>query len=239
MTNSRQIVRSITESSILDNQPKFVPKPLAFLVTTRYAMQYIFLARLLPATCMIGEGRGTITEGWAMSQAPRGRYGRRIALLKQRARAQARRAISPMRTSHPAHQRLRQSLPWFMTALALGSAGLASVIISMIALGSGKQTLADSIEPIGALLLVVSGVPLVIGVMTLIEQPARATHRCGLCQFYRPAQGTYQQGTCASDRLVRPLTRYDGCGRFTESQRAMVRDRLSDAPHVLNSAREL
>lgn len=101
-----------------------------------------------------------------------------------------------------------------------------------------QSTSTDTLIPIAALLLAVSSAPFVLGLVRLLATPPPPPmRRCGLCKYYRAIGSTYGQGLCTIDRQYHLTYRQDACDRFIFSERAMVRDRLSDAPHVLNVVR--
>lgn len=167
-----------------------------------------------------------------MAQASRGRQARRAEALRKLAAAGG--GVAPTAPRRPlAHP----AAPWLLLALVLSIAGLAMIGGGMAAFRAGQQGLTDTLTPLGALLLATSSAPLVLSIVRLLAQPALPREqRCGRCQFYRPNAGGYQRGVCLVDRQRQPTTRQDTCERFEYSERAMVRDRLSAAPHVLGGA---
>lgn len=110
------------------------------------------------------------------------------------------------------------------------------MVAAALAAKTRHQTLTDTLTPIGAMLFATSSAPLVLGMVRLLAQPTiQKNQRCGLCQYYRASSSSYASGQCALERQRRPTTREASCDRFRFSERAMVRDRLSEAPHILGS----
>jgi hypothetical protein len=168
--------------------------------------------------------------------SPRRRLQRALAVRRRIyvANVQAKRAPRPLGKAARLARR-HVTAPWLWLALILGLIGLSILLVTTLLAQGGDHALTDSLTPIGAMLLATSSVPLVIGIMLSIGQPSQRVDHCGRCQFYRPTATSYQHGICGRDRARRPMLRLDGCEYFTYSERAMVRDRLSEASHVLNN----
>ncbi len=136
----------------------------------------------------------------------------------------------------PQQHARRQALPWFVIAGCFAGVGLAMVIIALLVADERQPLLTETFLPMGVMLLAVSTAPGILGVVRLLAMPpVRAAQHCGLCQFYRPNDTTYDRGVCAIDSAYHLTTRLESCERFSYSERSMVRDRLSEAPHILGS----
>jgi hypothetical protein len=174
------------------------------------------------------------TEGWAMWQARRGKRDRRAMRMRVQA-ALARQAAHEERHAVARRPSRWQSVrPWFVAALVIFGMGLAVLIGSIFVLGHGNAVMATSLIPVGALLLVTSAAPLIFGLMKLVEISG-PEHHCGRCAFYHPSPEGYTRGICVVDGGQAPTTSDNGCGRYAFSERAMVRERLNAAPHILDS----
>jgi len=121
-------------------------------------------------------------------------------------------------------------------ATVLASLGMGMLGLTLVLNSTGQRMLVDSLVPVGVMLLATSSAPCVIGIVRLLDHAQPRTDHCGRCQFYQPASGSYQHGICR--RTSNPTMRLDTCANFTYSERAMVRDRFSEAAHVLNSFSE-
>jgi hypothetical protein len=60
---------------------------------------------------------------------------------------------------------------------------------------------------------------------------------CGCCVFYKPQGDEYDVGLCRSDPREGYVERTHSCPYFRYSERAMVRDRLSQQRSILNQIR--
>ncbi len=133
----------------------------------------------------------------------------------------------------------RQVRPWFIVALCLAITGIAMLALGVVALGEHQSAWTDTLTPLGVMVLVVSAAPFILGVVRLVAPPQRANERCGCCKCYRPsAMATYSRGLCMVDQHPHATASQECCPRFTFSERAMVRERLSASPHVLHTPRE-
>ena len=61
----------------------------------------------------------------------------------------------------------------------------------------------------------------------------RIKHHCGRCRFYQADSGAYSLGRCAAAPGEPAVRRADTCPSFHFSERAMVRERLSQRPDLL------
>ncbi len=172
-----------------------------------------------------------------MAQSPQGWPDRQRATLRAQVRRAVRRRASRRVNADSLTARLVRVRPWFIAAAALGLLGLSMLTVSLVALARHGRDLADALVPVGIMLLVTSGAPLLLGILRLIEPPQANTQRCGRCRFYQSVTADYTHGWCALERPRHATTSDAGCGRYQFSERAMVRDRLSQAPHVLNNSR--
>jgi hypothetical protein len=169
-----------------------------------------------------------------MAQSPLGWPDRRRAMV----RAQVRRAVrrrAATRTTDSLVARWQRVRPWFIAGGAIAALGLGMLLISLFAFAQHSRAIADALVPASVMVLVTSGAPLMFGLLRFMESPPTNTQRCGRCRFYQPVTEGYTRGWCAIERPRTPTTNDGGCGRYQFSERAMVRERLSQAPHVLNS----
>ncbi len=169
-----------------------------------------------------------------MAQIPRDWRARRAAY--QRAQAGRRAQAAALAERHAARKssRWQQMRLWLTASLVLAGLGVTAFVVSIVALGRGARSIADALTPVGVIFIATCAAPLVLGLMRAMDQPP-PDERCGRCTFYRPAKDDYARGTCMLDVARLATTSADTCGRFRYSERAMVRERLSAAPHVLNS----
>ncbi len=173
-----------------------------------------------------------------MAQSPHGWPDRQRALLRAQVRRAVRRRAATRISADSLTARLRRVRPWLISAAVLGLLGLSMLAVSMIALSRQERDVAEALVPAGIMLLVTSGAPLMLGILRFLEPPQTNTQHCGRCRFYLAVTEDYTHGWCAVERPRRATTSDAGCGRYQFSERAMVRDRLSQAPHVLNSRTE-
>jgi len=171
-----------------------------------------------------------------MEQAPRDWRARHAALMRAQASNRARQAaLAERRTANKRSSRMQQVRPWFIASAALGLMGLALFTIGIIALGRGAHEITDALTPVGALFIAMCAAPLVLGLLRMAEPPPTPENRCGRCKFYKPGTENYARGVCGHESQHFVTTSDSTCMRFEFSQRAMVRERLSAAPHILNS----
>jgi hypothetical protein len=176
-----------------------------------------------------------VTEA-AMALLPENRVAYLITRARRRARLLGRRP-HPQRRRLTRSPKVRAALPLLLTALVLGGAGTAVILVSVQLAANHQRMIADALTPIGVLLLWTCSAPLILGGLRLLDTTAeRPKQHCGQCQFYRPATGDYRRGACGFEAPRRYTTHSDACAHFVYSERAMVRERLSAAPHVLNPA---
>ncbi|MBA3825247.1 MAG: hypothetical protein H0X24_15280 [Ktedonobacterales bacterium] len=173
-----------------------------------------------------------------MAQSPHGWPDRQRALLRAQVRRAVRRRAVTRQGADSLTARLVRVRPWLIAGLVLALLGLMMLAISLIAFTHRGRDLADALVPAGIMLLVTSGAPLMLGLLRFLEPPGANTQRCGRCRFYQPVTEGYTRGWCTVDRPRLSTTSDSGCGRYQFSERAMVRDRLSQAPHILNSRTE-
>jgi hypothetical protein len=173
-----------------------------------------------------------------MAQSPHGWPDRQRALLRAQVRRAVRRRAVTRLSADSLTARLLRVRPWLIAASGLALVGLSMLIVSFIALARHGRDLADALVPVGIMLLVTSGAFLMMGLLRFLEPPQANAQRCGRCRFYLPATESYSRGWCGVERPHLATTSDAGCGRYQFSERAMVRDRLSQAPHVLNSRTE-
>lgn len=169
-----------------------------------------------------------------MWQARRGKRDRRAMRMRVQATLARQAAQTERHATARRPSRWQSVRPWFASALVIFGMGLLVLVASIITLAHGNVEMADALTPVGALLLVTSAAPLIFGLMKLVEISG-PEHRCGRCAFYRPSDESYVRGICAADGGHAPTTSDNGCGRYAFSERAMVRERLNAAPHVLDS----
>jgi len=125
------------------------------------------------------------------------------------------------------------SKPWLLLAIILGGAGAGITGIAFLP-SMREQTIAHTaFLPMGLLLLATGTVPLIIGVIRLLEQPPLAINHCGRCKFYVANTANYASGLCGYGRAHITL-RESTCEHFNYSERAMVRDRFAEATQVMN-----
>jgi hypothetical protein len=169
-----------------------------------------------------------------MWQARRGKRERRVIRMRVQAALARQAAQTERHTVARPPSRWQSVRAWFVSALVIFSLGFFALVASIIALSRGNVVMADALTPVGALLLVTSAAPLIFGLMRLVEISA-PEHHCGRCALYRPAAENYARGICTLDGGHAPTTSANGCGRYIFSERAMVRERLHAAPHILDS----
>lgn len=132
--------------------------------------------------------------------------------------------------SEPEPVSLRRGLVFIFLGVA--------TISSFFALGG----VADGSSP-ASILVVLGGAFCMIGTIMLCcaaggkltQRITRIKKHCGCCQFYQAGPGQYALGRCRIG--ARAVQRTDGCPHFHHSPRAMVRDRLSQRPDVLEHIR--
>ncbi len=122
---------------------------------------------------------------------------------------------------------LKKSLVMTTIGVGISSAG----VLLALALGPDVITvpllLGGSLICFGAvMLLCASG-------EKLIHRISRIKKHCGCCRFYQAQPGQYARGICQLDPRAHTVQRGDACPSFHHSERAMVRDRLSQRPDLL------
>ncbi len=173
-----------------------------------------------------------------MAQAPRNRRTHRATIIRRQAPASATKASPQPRHPSALANNLRVAAPWLLTSTCIILFGLAVMCVSWLAAHSGQIELAASLSPISAMVLALGCFPLLVAVVRLLEKPPQKAERCGLCRYYLPAPDGYDRGKCGVSLERHPTVRTASCDRFEFSERAMVRDRLTGAPHIVNSGRE-
>jgi hypothetical protein len=171
-------------------------------------------------------------EGKDMGQLSRVRRIRHQSRIHPMRMVQRRLAFTAKEHSHT-------SLPWFLlAAIITGSGGLLLIIAFAIAIDSKAEGIREALIPVGGLLIATGCAPFFIGIVQHLEHSSpKVEQRCGFCRYYRPANGTYARGICTLNR-IHPTLRTMSCEHYVYSERAMVRDRLSNAAHILNSTHE-
>lgn len=167
-----------------------------------------------------------------LSRVRRVRYQSRIHPMRM---VQRRLALNMQAISERSHT----SLPWFLlAAIITGSGGLLLIIAFALAIDSKAEGIREALIPVGGLLMATGCAPFFIGVVQHLEHSSpKMEQHCGFCRYYQPANGTYTRGICMLNR-IHPTWRMMSCNHYVYSERAMVRDRLSDAAHILNSKTE-
>jgi hypothetical protein len=173
-----------------------------------------------------------------MAQSPHGWPDRQRAMLRAQVRRAVRRRAAQRASADSLTARMQRVRPWFIAGGVLGLMGLIMLLVSFIALARGGRAVADALVPAGVMLLMTSGAPLMLGTLRFLDPPQASNQRCGRCRFYQPVTEGYTRGWCAVERPRVVTTSDSTCGRYQFSERAMVRERLSQAPHVLNSRTE-
>ena len=127
------------------------------------------------------------------------------------------------------------------TALSITSIGLILLGGFVLAASSGSRDAGRD-----AALLLLFGAPMTIfgGLFLLFALVERAAKRfihtskyCGCCVFYHPHNDDYEVGLCRADPCEGYVQRAHVCPYFRYSERAMVRDKLSQKPLLLNQIR--
>jgi hypothetical protein len=170
----------------------------------------------------------------AMAQTPRDWRARRAAYQRAQAGRRAQAAALAERHATRKPGRWQQMRPWLIASLVLAGLGVLCFVASIIALGRGARSVTDALTPVGVLFIATCATPLILGLVRVVDQ-SPPDDRCGRCTFYRPSPDDYAHGTCMLDVARLATTSTDSCARFRYSERAMVRERLSAAPHILNS----
>lgn len=173
-----------------------------------------------------------------MMQSSQGRNGRQGALARLQAQRKLRQGRRSTRTTRP-KSHWQQFKPWLFASLGLGLTGIALLSGSIVAAGEGWQAPAGILASVGITVFAVCIVPLILGTLRIIDPPPTVNQqRCGRCSFYQASAASYAHGLCAVEALRRATTSAASCPRFEFSERAMVREKLSEAPHILNSHTE-
>ena len=123
-------------------------------------------------------------------------------------------------------------------SIKLTAAGLAALAgWSIIALlGNGEAAL--PLLLFGSVLLVVGGVLLLVALgRSMSGRITRIKRHCGRCRFYQAESSGYSLGRCAAAPDEAQVRRRDTCPSFHFSERAMVRERLSQRPDLLKQIR--
>ena len=122
--------------------------------------------------------------------------------------------------------------------IKLTAAGLAALagwsIIALLANGEAALPLllfASVLVTIGGILLLVA-----LG-KSASGRIWRMKRHCGRCRFYQAEDGVYSLGRCAAAPGEPVVRRTDACPSFHFSERAMVRERLSQRPDLLKQIR--
>ena len=171
-------------------------------------------------------------------QSSQNQHGQRGAL----ARLQARRKLRQGRRAAPitrAQSQWQQFRPWLFGALGLGATGIVLLGGSIVAAGNRQQALAGILASVGITVFAVCIIPLILGALRVLDPPPTVNQqRCGRCSFYQANADSYAHGLCGVEVLRRATTSDASCARFEFSERAMVREKLHAAPHILNSHTE-
>lgn len=124
------------------------------------------------------------------------------------------------------------------SGIKLTVAGLAALAgWSVIALlGNGEAAL--PLLLFGSVLLAIGGMLLLVALgRSMSGRIARIKRHCGRCQFYQAEGNGYSLGRCAAAPGEAQVCRTDTCPSFHFSERAMVRERLSQRPDLLKQIR--
>lgn len=175
-----------------------------------------------------------------MMQSPRGKNERYSLLAHQRRQRRVRQGrVVASPPEQPDTHRWQSLKPWLFVALGLGLLGTALLTASVLALGAGQKVAADALTPVGIMIFAASIAPLMLGFLRFIDPPVTVNQqRCGRCRFYQATDASYAHGWCGAESMRHATVSTGGCVRFQFSERAMVREKLSAAPHVLNSRTE-
>ncbi len=126
------------------------------------------------------------------------------------------------------------------TACVMTTIGTLFIAAYIIAAMNGGDRYAWPLLPFGGSMLVFG---ILVLLFALIEWTAkRLVHTkkyCGCCAFYRPQGDEYDVGLCWSDPRESYVERTYSCPYFRYSERAMVRDRLSQQRELLDRIRIL
>ena len=117
-------------------------------------------------------------------------------------------------------------------------AGLAALAgwSSIALLGNGEAAL--PLLLFGSVLFAIGGVLLFTALgRSMSGRIARIKRHCGRCQFYQAEGNGYSLGRCAAAPGAAQVRRTDACPSFHFSERAMVRERLSQRPDLLKQIR--
>ena len=120
----------------------------------------------------------------------------------------------------------------------LFAGGLAALVgwSSIALLGNGEAAL--PLLLFGSVLLAIGGVLLLIALgRSMSSRIARITHHCGRCRFYQAEGSGYSLGRCSAAPGEAQVRRTDTCPSFHFSERALVRERLSQRPDLLKQIR--
>lgn len=119
--------------------------------------------------------------------------------------------------------------------LAAGGATLAAWG-SIALLGNGEAAL--PLLLFGSVLLAIGGALLLVALGRATSgRIRRIKHHCGRCRFYQAESGLYSLGRCAAAPGEPAVCRTDTCPSFHFSERALVRERLSQRPDLLKQIR--
>jgi|GEM_PF-5323838 hypothetical protein len=116
---------------------------------------------------------------------------------------------------------------WLAMAIASSILGLSLLTTAILAiifvsgwLGGALLVLATPFSLIGVLLLLIEA-------CDRLSRCLHRTHHCGSCRYYQPEADAYERGLCLVDPREPVVQRTYWCPYYTFSERAMVRDRLS------------
>lgn len=122
--------------------------------------------------------------------------------------------------------------------IKLSVAGLAALAgwSSIALLGNGEAAL--PLLLFGSVLLAIGGVLLLVALgRSMSGRIVRIKRHCGRCQFYQAEGSGYSLGRCAAAPGEAQVRRTHTCPSFHFSERAMVRERLSQRPDLLKQIR--
>jgi|SRR5579859_771105 len=146
----------------------------------------------------------------------------------QRASAQRLRYLpTEGRWSQPEPIGLKKSIVMIGTGVTVSSVG------ALLALALGPDALTVPFLLGGCLILFGTVMLLLASAEKLAHRLSRIKKHCGCCRFYQAQPGQYALGCCQLAPNARAVHRVDACPSFRHSERAMVRDRLSQRPDLL------
>jgi|SRR5579859_5916034 len=124
------------------------------------------------------------------------------------------------------------------TACAMTSIGAVLILGFILAVLNDDARFAGPLLLFGVAMSIFGGLLLLFALIEWVVKKFTHTKKyCGCCAFYKPQGDEYDLGLCLSDPQEGFVQRTHSCPYFLYSERAMVRDRLSQQHDLINNIR--